>query len=337
MSVEIRELSLPDDLDRILTLHNANRQVPATRRRFEWAYLENPEGRARAWAAEDAGTLVGVAVVFPRCVRLPDGRRVRAWTTGDLSVSASHRRQGLASRLRVATRAAVDAGDSALLFAIPNAQAAGVHEKAGYWQLGRLERYVRLLALPGPPLVRELTRRPVQWFVRGCAAVTLPHRIAEHDVDDDVLFDVAALYERAAPGLGASVVRSVPYLRWRFLDNPRSPARLLIARVEGRTCAYAALVDRGASLYLRDWIVEDPETVPALVRLVVDHANALGKAWLSVSALEGHPHEDVLLGCGFRRRRDATDVKLYVPDSTPWRDQARTAPQWYLTGGDPDV
>ena len=337
MSVHIRELTLPHDLDRIATLHNANRPAPASRRRFEWSYLENPAGMARVWAAEDEGVLVGVAAVFPRLVRLPDGTRVQAWTTGDLSVSPSHRRQGIASRLRGATRAAVDAGDSALLFAIPNAQAAGVHEKAGYWPLGSLERFVRLLALPGPALVRAASRWPVQWLWRGCDAAPLRTEVFTADAEMPALEEVSALYERAAPALGASVVRSAPYLRWRFLDNPRTPAHLLVVRSRGRVCGYAAVVDRGTSLYLRDWIVEDRETVPALLQAVAGLANQRRMAWISASALQDHPHVSTLLRCGFRRRPDATAVKLYVPASSPWRDAVQAAPQWYLTGGDPDV
>ncbi len=337
MSVVVRELCLPDDIDRIVAFHNANRAVPATRRRFEWAYLENPYGLARAWAAEDAGTLVGVGVVFPRLVRLPDGRRVRAWTTGDLSVSVSHRRQGIASALRRVTRSAVDGGDSEMLFAIPNAQATGVHEKAGYWQLGRLERFVRLLAPPVPEPLRRLTRSTVQLFIRGCPGPVPAYDIVEPDADDATLASLGDLYERAAPSLGATVVRSGAYLRWRFLNNPRAPARLLILDTGRRPRAYAAVVDRGVSLYLRDWIVEDSDAVPMLVRAVVDHANGLGKAWLSAAALHAHPHAQALLGCGFRRRHDATDVKLYVPADKPWHDDVRVAAQWYMTGGDPDV
>ncbi len=336
MSVVISELRLPADLDRIRTLHNANRPAPAPRRRFEWAYLENPDGIARAWGAEEDGTLVGVAVVFPRRVRLPDGTRVRAWTTGDLSVSSSHRRQGIASRLRGATRAAVDAGDCALLFAIPNPQAAGVHEKAGYWQLGRLERFVRLLSLPGPPLVRRAMRRVVQWWLPGCAAAPVDASWIERG-DDPRLASLGALYESVSGGLRASVVRSEAYLRWRFLENPRTPARLLVTTRGGSTHAWGAVVDRGDSLYLRDWLARDDEAMRSLLTCLAGAADAEGKAWISAAVLEGHPHTAVLSGCGYRRRPEATDVKLYVPASTDWRAGVTHPQQWWLTAGDPDV
>ena len=336
MSVTIRELTLPDDLDRIAALHNANRQSPASRRRFEWAYLENPDGVARGWGAEDDGTLVGVAVVFPRQVRLPDGTRVRAWTPGDLSVSQTHRRRGIASRLRGATRAAVDAGDSALLFAIPNAQAAGVHEKAGYSPLGRLERFVRLLSLPGPSIVRRLTRRPVHWMFPGCPGGSPESRWVTAP-DDPALAQSSQLYDEVAAGLGASVVRSADYLRWRFLANPRTPARLLVTATAGRLQAWGAVVDRGDSMYLRDWLARDDEALRGLLTALTDHADAAGKVWLSAAALEAHPQATVLTRCGYRKRAEATAVKLYVPTSAPWREDVMRADQWWLTGGDPDV
>lgn len=337
MTLSIGELPLPESLERIAALHNANRAQPASLERFRWAYLENPDGQARVWGAEDEGTLVGVAAVFPRRLRLPTGDEALACTTGDLSVAPSHRRRGLASKLRARARAAVDAGESALLFAIPNPEAAGVHERAGFAHLGDMRRMVRVLAIPGPAFVRALTRWPVQRLVRGARGATLACTLVERATADASLSDVQRLYERIAPTLGISVVRSAPYLRWRFLDNPRSPARLLLGRQGSTLRAYAAIVDRARSFYVRDWLADDDDALRGLIAGAVALANAEGKAWLSVSALQDHPHLPILSSCAFRRRHDATAVKVYVPPAAPWRTAAGDARQWFLTGGDPDV
>jgi len=337
VSIAIRPLELPAALDEVAAFHNANRSAPAPPRRFAWAYLENPDGMARGWGAYENDALVGIGMVFPRTIRLAGGRRVRAWTPGDLSVAATHRRRGIASRLRAATRDAVDAGEAALLFSIPNPQAAKVHDKVGLEQLGPMKRLVRPLAVPRPRVLRELTRRPVQWVIRGHAARPLPSRVLSRGAEVDELEALAGLYEQAVPTTRASVVRSAAYLRWRFLDNERSPAQLLVARAGAQVVGYAALVDRGDSLYLRDWLVASSELLPALVASVVEQANRTRKAWLSLSALEGHPDLAVLAQCGFRTRADATDVKVYVPAAAPAYGPLRQAAGWWLTGGDPDI
>ena len=74
---------------------------------WDWLYVHNPDGPARAWLAEDdGGEAVGVAAAFPRRVWI-EGREHTCWNLGDFAIRPDHRSLGPAVRLQRAAVAAV--------------------------------------------------------------------------------------------------------------------------------------------------------------------------------------------------------------------------------------
>ena len=71
MPERIRTADLIADQTILTDLLSHNLSPDAGGRRFEWLYLENPHGLARAWVATEEGTRrgLGAAAAFPR--RLP--------------------------------------------------------------------------------------------------------------------------------------------------------------------------------------------------------------------------------------------------------------------------
>ena len=100
---------------------------------------------------------------------------------------------------------------------------------------------------------------------------------------------------------------------------------------------YVAVVGRDRSLYLRDWLADDPDVLRGLVHAATSLAAAEGKLWLSASALESHRDLAVLRSAGFLARGQGTAVKVYTPPDAPWTSDVDSPGAWYLTGGDPDI
>lgn len=335
--LNVRELRLPDELERIMTLYGETRPHPGSRKRFEWAYIENPAGQARVWGAEDGERLAAMAAVFPRRVRLACGRDIVGWTTGDLSVAPPYRRMGLASALREETRKAIDRGEAALLVALPNPAAARVHARAGFAPLGHMERMVRPVALPGMLATRRLSGALINCLLRPSQGLPLTTTLLRHPAPIVALEAIEALYQRVSSVLGTSLVRSAEYLEWRYLRDPRADVQLMLAYDDDRLRGFLALTIRQRSMFVRDWLADDDGVlrgmIAAATRLCID----AGYCWLSMSALTGHRDVGVLRSAGFRHRGTGTAVTAYARPGAGWAHEVLTPTAWYLTGGDPDI
>ena len=337
MGITIRPANLPAELGVVRDLYNANRERPATLERFEWAYCRNPFGPARAWLAidDETGQPVGCGAVHPRRATV-NGTRVDGWTTGDLSVHGAYRRHGIGLRLRLQARDAIDAGESAFLYSHPNAQAASVHQRVGNSSLGRLVRRVKLLKLPaGPAPLRSLSALPFR-LVGFDGLVRIEGEVA--DVQPGALGqEFEALHSRLAPSLGVAVERTGPYLQWRFLECPTERCRLMALRRGGVLRGFLAYATRGTYVAVKDWLAETPADFDQLVVALVRRARATDAAWVSLSALDTHPHLSRLRRLGFVPRTQSVAAVAYAPAASPWRGDLLDGRRWFMTAGDHDV
>jgi hypothetical protein len=339
MRIAIRTATLPDELELLRSLHNANRTSPSGRERFLWSYIDNPAGHARAWVADDVdlGQPVGFAAALPCHARLGDGRVVVGWNCADCSVMTSHRGHGIAVSLRRATRASVDAGQAAFLFG-QSASAAmfGVHVKAGHRELGRMVQLWWPIGLPGLP--RRLAALAVH-AVAALRGLPTPDPACEFTGTADPgasLPDLAAFQAEVFKGPArTSLVRSSDHVRWRFLLHPRSPSELLCVYSRGRLLGYLVWSRGGREATLHDWVVESEHVLGLLLRELI--ARCAGVTRVSTALLEGHPHLAALKGHGFIERGKATRVVVYSPEQSPAAEWVNGPERWYMTLGDRDI
>ena len=101
MSARIRTANLEADRQLLTGLLSQNLSPAAVGRRFEWLYLENPHGPARAWVATEPGTGrgIGAAAAFPRRL-VVDGEVRLGYILGDFCIDPQHRSLGLALQLQ---------------------------------------------------------------------------------------------------------------------------------------------------------------------------------------------------------------------------------------------
>lgn len=335
--IAVREARLPDELPLVLDVHNRNRERPATLSRLEWGYLRNPAGAARAWLALDTsqGRAVGCGAVHPRRLTI-DGQRVDAWTTGDLSVLQEFRGHGIALRIRKAACDEIDGGAARLIFTHPNPAAVSVHRRAGSVVLGRMVRVLKVLEVPkGPRWLRAMSGWPLRLWG---ADPPLPAGTTLDEVPRGAIgHEFGALHADVAPRLGIAVERSAEYLTWRFENCPHEDISLLALRAQGRLRGYLAFAVRDGYFAVKDWLTASPDEVGVLFAGLARHARAQGAAWLSVTALEDHPHLPQLHALGFFERTEETTAMVYAPAGSPLREAATDRRRWFMTAGDRDV
>jgi len=114
MGYTIKIADLEKDRDIMISIleRNRNRVDIDYIKRYDWIYLNNPYGRAKAWIIFDdkSNRPVGFTGVFPRPVYV-EGEKYLAWNCGDFSIDKKYRTLGVALKLRRAAKLDVDNGE----------------------------------------------------------------------------------------------------------------------------------------------------------------------------------------------------------------------------------
>jgi len=320
--MEIRAADLEKDRTALIQVLREHLTAGSNDRRFDWLYLRNPDGEARAWIAEDRGDVVGAAAVFPRRVYY-EGRVQLGSVLGDFCLAPRLRVMGPAIQLFRACLKAIQPAWVAVAFDFPSASLNAVYGRLKIPQHGRLVRLVRPLRgdhllgdrLSNPILTKaaaavsglalralDLTARPA----RGVEVATLEGRCGDE-------FTTLAAEHQAAYGNG--VHRSAAYLNWRFGDNPYSDFEMLTARRGARLVGYAVLRRDGEHATIMDLFgAREPGIARSLVARIVSRERARGAATIHVHMVPTHPDYPVMRRLGFLPRESAPIV-LFAPSS----------------------
>ena len=149
------------DRREVLDLATRNRPGPRSRleAKFVKYYENSPVGAPSLFLARDneSGSLVGMAALFPTSLWIA-GERVPAGIGGDFAVDEGHRGFGPALALQRATISAVSKRGLKCAYGSPNQNSELIVGRAGYMDLGRLTRFIKLLS--ARPLVDRYVSRP---------------------------------------------------------------------------------------------------------------------------------------------------------------------------------
>jgi hypothetical protein len=335
VGIVIREADIRADMPAIRETFNVNRSVPAPPERFPWLYYENPDGPARAWFAIDdrTGAVAGLAAVLPRRVVIKGGDRVVAWNGADFSVNRQYRTVGVAVKLRLAAREAIDQGESPFLYAHPNERMLPIQLRAGCSAVGRMPRHVKLLRASIGVAIADrvssglLALTGTDWLVRVRSEITLAGAEPLGD-------EFTELFESVAPRLGTALVRDAAYLDWRFRRSPTQRHQFLVARRGGRLQGYLVFTEDGDLAAVKDWLAATPDVVDELFVSVIRRMRRRGARALRFTALETHPDLPRLRRLGFVPRPDYATAIAYVAGAGPLRDAVLAGESWYMSYGD---
>lgn len=329
-------------------LLNRNRSQSVDRDRFEWLYLNNPHGLAKAWLAIDdrRDEAVAFTVVLPRIVKI-DGQEKTVWNCGDFSVDKKYRTLGVAIKLRCKAKDAVEAGEALALYAHPNDRMKIVHQKVGHLQLGIMQRYVKVLRT-NKFLNKKIPNRSTATVISFMANMLLalqdicrrPARKYRFEIKGNEQFgsDFDVLFVKASQSYRIIGDRSAKYLNWRYTQNPLYQSeRLEIHDSHGLAGYVIFLVQDGIAVF-KDILYMSSEGIGvALVQKWTKLMRQRGCSSISATFLNSNPVVTLFQKNGFRLRPGDSSVFGYAGNDLLLSQKWTNGVNWYMTVGDRDV
>ena len=342
------------DRGEVLAIAARNRRGPPERfeRRFAKYYETNPLGPPSLFFARDneSGQVVGMTALFPTTLSVA-GRCLPAAIGGDFAVDAEHRGFGPAVALQRATTSALSARGLHCAYGSPNRFSEPVLGRAGYADVGRLSRFVKLLT--ARPLVARYTRRPRLARVASAAAdpvlaivsrERLYRRSSRFSVAQPSLFDdrFARLWKIAREHHGATSVRSAELLNWRYEKTGPAAARgdySVFALLEGTDVAGYVVyrLDAGARLVYDIVHLPDESVADALLSEFILDARHSGAAMIDLGYVG--PADLLsrrLRAFGFVQRTASNGLRVYVEGGALRGVDLLSRDSWYFLTGDTD-
>ncbi len=316
--------------------------------RYDWIYLNNPLGKAKAWIIwnEKNNEPVGFTGVFPRAVYI-NGKRYVGWNCGDFSIHKKYRTLGIALKLRRAAKDAVDGGEVPFLYAHPNERMEVIHLKAGHQKIARMQRYAMLLRtdrllsrlIPAGAL-QKMISAPLNVMLStqyrfvgadGWSAELRSEVMAEQRHEE--IFK--AMVSRF-PVIGA---RDTEYLNWKFGSNPNHRFLQMDIYKYNELAAVLFYYIRQDTVNLVDVLIKDVDHDAAAV--FAFFITTVVKEYEDVTSLsfilqEYNPLIPVLQSLGFVFRNDATSglISYAGPELAK---EILEGTKWFMTVGDRDA
>jgi len=305
----------------MLTLLEQNLPYLDHRRRFDWAYMKNPSGRAWCWLAieEREGQAVGIASLFPKMMWVA-GTAVLCGQVADFAVQSKFRSLGPAMALQRATLRHVDDGTIGLCYDCPP------HERgmAPLRRLGlnvtcQIGRFTRLLRA-NDWFARNLRVGPAiaQILALGPNVILRPrgHRKLEPDLEvmsfadrfgdeftrlDEALVDTNVIRAR----------RAAEDLNWRYRDDPLHRYETLVARSRRELQGYLVYEIQGDRALIFYLLAVSEGVALTLVQASVATMHAARVAAVTCLVPEGGKQSELARAAGFAFRGAGERIVAY--------------------------
>jgi len=312
--------------------------------RYDWLYLQNPDGRAKAWVVEDGGEVAGAAAAFPRRISI-HGRESSGCVLGDFCMAPRLRSVGPAIKLQRACLEAVEPRWAAIAYDFPSTSLMAVYKRLGFQEYAssvRLAKPLRADRFFG----RRISSRAVAKGMSVLGNLVLRLRDLRSVSANGVAValhvgscsdEFTALARRESAGYGICVFRSAEYLNWRFLSHPTSRFEIWTARRKGVLAGYAVVGQHADNGTIADLFGErDPRIVRSLVAHIGPALRKRGIATLSAPMVPSHTLFRVVQSLGFQPRESAPVVVFEAgPQGGAWSEKIREQ-SWSLMAGDRD-
>ena len=342
MPDRIRPADPVADRGPLIDLLSRNLSPTAGDRRFEWLYLENPHGPARAWIATegDTGRAVGAAAAFPR--RLLVGGSVRhGYVLGDFCIDQHYRSLGLALQLQRACLEQIVSTPLLLAYDFPSDRMMAIYRRMQVPPAGHMVRWAKPLRanrkvgnLVRSPALASLLAAPFNELLEWKDFASLQN-VGWTIVDQGEICKEEFTHLAHAVGscYGSCVERSAEYLNWRYLRHPLVHHELLAARHGGELRGYVVFSHTNEDAKIVDLFgFSDTAIWTALVARVVALLRNRGVVTLSISALARNPWTGLLKRWGFRPRESSPLVVCAAgTEAAPSQDSGGP---WFLMDGD---
>jgi hypothetical protein len=339
VAIKVRDADLLKDRAELVQFLNQNLEDSSDPRRFDWLYLGNPNGPAKAWIAIDdtCGRTVGVSSAFPRIV-VSNGQTRQAYVLGDFCIAPDCRSLGPAMALQRFSLQSLCSDRDSVCFDFPSQRMVAIYRRLGVTTGANIVRHVKLLRLDSK--IRHLVPQPV--LAGGLAtvgnlalrlgtwrpAVSREYTAGTHEGNFGAEFADLSL---GTAGVDTThVLRSPDYLNWRYLHNPLRRYRTIVARRGAELAGYAAVAINGTEWRVDDLFARDGTAVKAILAQVEALARDERVEKLTALMLERSRFRSYLTEAGFYPR-EGHPVIAYSGNT----ESGSVALQgWFLMDGD---
>jgi GNAT superfamily N-acetyltransferase len=329
----VETIRLPRDVPAAMLEALDAADLVSSGRRWQWKYLENPQGAGTAlpaWVTLSDGEPVGHLGAMPVRLKVDAAVLDGAWAI-DFMTRAGDRRRGIGAALLDKATGSWDAfltvGQSDASF--------GLFLKMGWRYLGDLPSFIRVLD------ARAILGRRLGALGNFGLRLFGPRRRRHPDIDiyrvDEFTDEADAFWRAIADDYRVVVPRDQAYLTWKYVTQPGMNYVRLRAARRGQVRGYAVVRvvpgERPAGL-IADVLThrDDSAARATLLRAAVSYCQAAGCG--IVRCLASHESlQRSLRQAGFLRRRR---VKVRMV-ATPSAASRIPLTAWYLTAGDCDI
>jgi hypothetical protein len=342
MPYSIRRADLDVDRKLLGDLHCNNLNPTAGGPRFDWLYLGNPYGPARAWIAIDknTGKGVGAAAAFPRRLSVRGSSRT-GYVLGDFCIDRQYRSLGLALQLQRTCLEQVGSECPASSYDFPSDRMMAIYHRLRIDPMGMAVRWSKLLRaerkigkLVKSSALAKTLAAPVNKLMEwkdSPSASTGGWTIAEHLGDCDEEF--TRLARAVGSRYGTCIERSAEYLNWRYLKHPSVRHQILTARWGEELKGYVVFAHTEKDARIVDLFgFSDTPMWTALVTGAVASLRARMVVSVSFPALATNPWAGLLPKWGFHPR-ESSPVVVYVSGKAAEPEES-AASSWFLVDGD---
>jgi len=349
MKYIVKQADLLADRDRMLNILKNNRTRDASHyeKRYDWIYLDNPDGQAIPWIIWDAekGIPMGFTAVFPRRMFVK-GKILTCWNCGDFSIEKNFRTLGIALQLRKEAKRAVDDGRVPFLYAHPNNRMAVVHLRAGHKQLAFMKRYalpIRLSKyLRRKPMLEEITATIVDPLILNLLKMKY-HKLGDYEVyfSKELKFSDAHLgicehLNKHFPVIG---LRDTKYLAWKYKNNPINQYYLYNYYENSLLVGYIIYFIQRNVLNLSEIVAKYNINIQR--RMFSTFLYHVIKKYRDVQVIstivqEFNPVIPALMDLGFKYRNDATTPVITYTADEDLKPIVLDGNKWFMNLGDRD-
>jgi len=316
--------------------------------RYERYYDANPLGPPVFRLAADisSGHIVGMASLHRLRVSAA-GELLEGGLAADFVIDESHRGFGPALTLQRELVAALPDAGLSFVLALPNTAAEPVFRRLGYQELGRFNRFVKVLRASFA--VRHSIGRPGLARAASIADPLLAYvsrerrlrKLAKYEVVRPDRFDARLTGVLGGADAGNIVIpaRDAAVLNWKYeLGGETRYSIFAVAKDPSAVAAYAVYARLDNVWHLFDLLAQDPDALDALLTLLLLDARSDGADAVALSCL-GQPLTLAtrLRYFGFFRRADRLGAFIYTLPHLSEASLLREGRNWYLLSGDSDL
>lgn len=345
MSYSIKKADLNLNKTDIIGLMNRNLGI-RSEEWFQWKYLTCPYGVAHCWLVKDdnSGNFIGTAALFPRRI-LVKGQPVYAGIAGDFSVNKEHRILGPAIKLQKTLLANLKDNNFYLCYGTPNKLAEGILSRAGYVEIGNIERMVKLLkseykfiARINNASIRKNFARFVDFFLKVLSKDTYCFKKYKYKIEILESFDARfnILWERANGRFEIIGERTASFLNWRHQQFPKKNYKIFtIIEKNNEIAGYVSYYEQSNIYYILDLLTCNDEILDSVLTMFIRHARKSGISSISINYFGKRLLKKKLMQFGFIFRGKGNKLMINFHNICP-SELFLNRDNWYFFSVDED-